>query len=136
MFRTLSDRMTVPCISRCPTGRAISRTLILADILQGECQSGVLPFNNSNLSKRALPDDPQQSEVIEIHYAEKQLLAWIFDWVGMENVWCIAGTSTDSLPSSLEQTMLGETHTFICEYHRFPLTVSHWRVGLAVSCSL
>jgi hypothetical protein len=52
-----------------------SRAFIFADILQGERQPSILPFHNSNLPKCTLSDNPQQSEVIEVHCKKKQLLA-------------------------------------------------------------
>jgi hypothetical protein len=53
----------------------ISQTFIFADILQRERQTSILPFHNPNLPKCTLSDNPQQSEVIEVHCVKKQVLA-------------------------------------------------------------
>jgi hypothetical protein len=42
-------------------------TFIFSNVLQGERQPGVFPLDNSNLSKGASSDNPQQAEMVQIH---------------------------------------------------------------------
>ena len=43
-----------------------SSTFILAYILEGKGQAGILPLDDAHLAKGTLADDPEESKVIEI----------------------------------------------------------------------
>jgi hypothetical protein len=59
MLRTLSERTTVKDQHAMIVKVMNHITFIFADVLEGECKTGVFALDNSNLSKSALADHPQ-----------------------------------------------------------------------------
>jgi len=70
MFRTLSDRTTIPSsqldgpIGASREGNAGRRTFILANVLQRKRQARVFPLDDAHLAKGSSTDDAKQAEVI------------------------------------------------------------------------
>ena len=70
MLRTLSERTTVRRRQGRETregGRAEGgATFVLADVLEGKREAGVFALDDADLAKRALADDTEQAEVVEV----------------------------------------------------------------------
>ena len=69
ILRTLSERTTVTRRqygARSGTALRGRLTLILAYVLEGECEARVFALDDAHLAKRALADDAQQPEVVQI----------------------------------------------------------------------
>jgi hypothetical protein len=68
MFRTLSDRTTTEYISKDSKYRMTNGpTLIFTDVFERKGQARVLSLHNADLSKRTLPNNAEQFEVVEVH---------------------------------------------------------------------
>jgi hypothetical protein len=46
------------------------RTIIFADVFQGKREPGIFSFHDSHLSESASADNPEKSEVVEVHWPE------------------------------------------------------------------
>lgn len=69
MFLTLSERTTelgVSCGSVANEGFELPRTFLLADIFQGERETGVLSLDNSNFAEGTLANDTKESKMIKV----------------------------------------------------------------------
>jgi hypothetical protein len=78
MLRTLSDRTTVTQRQQqsllvlvrgtATQSHAVYRpTFIFPYVLERKCEAGVFPLDDAHLAEGALANDPQQSEVVEVH---------------------------------------------------------------------
>jgi hypothetical protein len=51
-------------------------TFIFPNILESKCEPGILSLDDSHFPKSPLPDDSQQPEVVEVHYARRKSAAF------------------------------------------------------------
>ena len=68
IFRTLSERTTGRGVSGSVAngGLELSRTFLLANIFQGECEAGILSLDNSNFAEGTLAYHTKKSEMIKV----------------------------------------------------------------------
>jgi hypothetical protein len=74
-----------------PPGR--QRTFILANVLEGEGQAGVLALDDTDLAESAFADDPQKSKMVEI---DCRLVSTMFAR--------LTSSPSTTLPSSVKTT--------------------------------
>jgi hypothetical protein len=102
MFRTLSERTTVT--QRQSVGLAVGGgqwrvvpTFILSYVLERKRETRVLALDDAHLAKRALSDDTQQAEVVEIDW-QKSVKTWQAETLGLRRT--LVGED-DRLPVAL-----------------------------------
>lgn len=84
IFRTLSDRTTVVEVGgqflalrsrmwKWKRGhRCTVPTFILANVFQGKRKTGIFSLDDSNFSKGASADNPEKSEMVQVHWWHRQ----------------------------------------------------------------